>query len=560
MKKFVAALTGSVLIFSLPAITRAGSATALNAQGESRPSNQVTVTASGPATVYIAIRTDGHNGSGTQADPYDGSTAAKFDAVMSNLQTSNQSIHLVGGPPSSPFQTYATHNWIVRPGWQLSGDGINNTTLQVIGPVTGMTGTTVLQTDPRISSDGITISNMTIDCNWPELSTTAPMGVNGEQNFVAQAINLYGSNNLIDHVASINSYGSRANSREHFAITINSPTTGDGTNDVIQFSSASQPYGNYGSPFALFAYITSTTSYAITNSKVVSCTANGLNNRVATSGFTISGVNLANVRNVTVDSNTFYDCKGIAYSDAGYVDGLTVTNNICYRGWGGVGLMNSALPKQNVTIANNTIGIQNRNTGANYGISTGVADTTNLTINNNTVTLDSSGSGWTQWWGILVDTDNTLLIHDNTIGSDHNQTVNRGTVKSGQATMYNNLASNGSVIPSLNGPAAPTLLTATRSAPNSTSKIDLAWQDNATNALGYQIYRSSPYSTGPFSVVATIQSATAETYQDTGLTPNTLYYYAVNAYDTITNGSNTTTVNGNFSNIANAQTSGHKHK
>jgi hypothetical protein len=528
MKKFVAALTGSVLIFSLPAITRA-------------------------ATVYIAIRSDGQNGSGTQADPYDGSTAAKFDAVMANLQTSNQSIHLVGGPPSTPFRTYATSSWIVRPGWQLSGDGIANTTLQVIGPVTGMTGITVLQTDSTISSDGITISNMTIDCNWPGLMGTASMGANGEQNFVAQAINLYGSYNTVDHVASINSYGSKANSREHFAITLNGPTTGDGTNDVIQFSSASQPYGNYGSPFALFGYIGSTTSYAITNSKVVSCTANGINNGVKTAGFVTSGVNVANGQNITVDSNTFYDCAGIAYSDAGYVDGLTVTNNICYRGWAGVGLMNSALPKQNVTIANNTIGLQNRNTGANYGISTGVADTTNLTINNNIVTLDFSGSGWTQWWGILVDTGNTLLIHDNTIGSDHNQTVSRGTVKTGQAKMYNNLASNGSVIRSLNGPAAPTQLTATYDQINPTTQIDLAWTDNATNELGYQIYRSSQ-STGPFTVIAQVPTPGLRTYQDTGLTRNTLYYYEVNAYGTITNGNNTTTVNSAFSNIANART------
>ncbi len=35
--------------------------------------------------VWVAARTDGIKGSGTITDPYDGSTAAKFDTLMNSL-------------------------------------------------------------------------------------------------------------------------------------------------------------------------------------------------------------------------------------------------------------------------------------------------------------------------------------------------------------------------------------------------------------------------------------------------------------------------------------------
>ena len=43
-----------------------------------------------PFNVWIALRTDGLKGSGTASDPYDGSTAARFDARMSELPTNTR--------------------------------------------------------------------------------------------------------------------------------------------------------------------------------------------------------------------------------------------------------------------------------------------------------------------------------------------------------------------------------------------------------------------------------------------------------------------------------------
>ena len=78
-------------------------------------------------------------------------------------------------------------------------------------------------------------------------------------------------------------------------------------------------------------------------------------------------------------------------------------------------------------------------------------------------------------------------------------------------------------IPSV--PAAPSGLAATTV---SDTRIDLAWTDNATNADGFKIERSTDGVN--FSVVALIGAASAS-YSDTGLVVSTLYTYRVRAYN-----------------------------
>ena len=72
-----------------------------------------------PFNVWIAKRTDGLKGSGTASDPYDGSTQARFDGVMSFFAAqSNVAIHL--GP--GEFQTNGyndTTGWQARPGMKI---------------------------------------------------------------------------------------------------------------------------------------------------------------------------------------------------------------------------------------------------------------------------------------------------------------------------------------------------------------------------------------------------------------------------------------------------------
>lgn len=73
-------------------------------------------------------------------------------------------------------------------------------------------------------------------------------------------------------------------------------------------------------------------------------------------------------------------------------------------------------------------------------------------------------------------------------------------------------------------PAAPSNLTATAV---SSSQINLAWQDNSNNESNFVIERKKG-ATGTYAVIATLPANTTS-FQNTGLSRNTTYYYRVKA-------------------------------
>jgi hypothetical protein len=89
-------------------------------------------------------------------------------------------------------------------------------------------------------------------------------------------------------------------------------------------------------------------------------------------------------------------------------------------------------------------------------------------------------------------------------------------------------------------PAAPTSLSATAV---SSSQINLAWTDNSNNETGFEIFRSTDGIV--FSSLATV-GAGVTTYNNTGLTASTQYYYKVWAFNPGESSS--------YSNTANATT------
>jgi hypothetical protein len=78
-------------------------------------------------------------------------------------------------------------------------------------------------------------------------------------------------------------------------------------------------------------------------------------------------------------------------------------------------------------------------------------------------------------------------------------------------------------------PDPPTNLTATAINPN---RIDLAWQDNSGDELGFRISRSLDGSS--FTEIASVGPNVA-TFSDTGLTPDTTYFYVVVAFNNFGN-------------------------
>ena len=87
---------------------------------------------------------------------------------------------------------------------------------------------------------------------------------------------------------------------------------------------------------------------------------------------------------------------------------------------------------------------------------------------------------------------------------------------------YSNTASAATSAPPPVPPTAPTGLSATAA---SSSQINLKWTDTSSNETGFIVERAST-SAGPFTAVATL-AAGVTTYNNTGLTASTTYYYRV---------------------------------
>src|SRR6267143_1665177 len=95
--------------------------------------------------------------------------------------------------------------------------------------------------------------------------------------------------------------------------------------------------------------------------------------------------------------------------------------------------------------------------------------------------------------------------------------------------------------PNKNPPAAPTAFSAS---PISSSQIKLSWTDNSSIETGFKIERKKG-ATGTYTQIALVGSGVGS-FNDTGLTTNTQYYYRVRA----TNSAGDST----YSNEANATT------
>jgi hypothetical protein len=110
-----------------------------------------------------------------------------------------------------------------------------------------------------------------------------------------------------------------------------------------------------------------------------------------------------------------------------------------------------------------------------------------------------------------------------------------GTGRSSKSTSTNygfnvgQYAINGSDVPPTYIVNAPTSLSA--SAKGTINQITLSWTDNASNATGYLVQRSSD---GVYWTVLTNSlAATSTTYVDTGLNPAATFYYRVQAFDSV---------------------------
>lgn len=177
--------------------------------------------------VWICIRSDGGSavkfGSGAQDSPFDGSTAVKFDQVMTDIPP-HSTIRLGPGIFETKGGIGNGHNftgWIPKAGWRICGSGMFVTTLKLVNVPTIEPGNSVPIVGGTV--DDLEISDLTLDCNMGGQPNTSGYGY---CRMMVNGIDVNGKNIAVRRVRVINAgtqtpiyeYGVTAKSLECFPI------------------------------------------------------------------------------------------------------------------------------------------------------------------------------------------------------------------------------------------------------------------------------------------------------------------------------------------------------
>jgi hypothetical protein len=326
-----------------------------------------------PSTgVWIAPRTDGQDGTGTNADPYNGSTAAGITIAINNKIGANTVVHFAAG-------NYSVSNITPKAGMKILGAGKDVTTFLWNGE----------QQWAMISAfgggDAAEVRDLTLNLQQDVYGTT-PM-----------AINIYDSNNVIIHNVRVTNF--KAGPSEGFPLIIFCGAKSV-TGALIEYCEMDHCYRGTApdSPFSAtllgFGYgggndvsISGVVQYNyIHDCPKVQGLAGGGTNSVF-QGNVVVGTEKAWYRdsffasNTQVINNHFLNCSdyGIAAaSDANGTDdpingcdGLIVANNIVTMdptsSWGIVGVLLRGSYVTNAQVYGNTVGKVNA-TGIQYGL------------------------------------------------------------------------------------------------------------------------------------------------------------------------------------------------
>ena len=131
-------------------------------------------------------------GSGTADDPFDGSTAARFDAVLRFLADRGGACRLHLGPGVFPTlglrhraggeNAAGDRGWHLPSHWTISGAGAGATTIRLerwpafrkSAGSAEAAAWAVVGSAPGAAVSGVLVENLTLDGNWPNLRPPAP--------------------------------------------------------------------------------------------------------------------------------------------------------------------------------------------------------------------------------------------------------------------------------------------------------------------------------------------------------------------------------------------------
>ena len=125
--------------------------------------------------VWLALRSDGNKGSGTQSDPYNAGTAARFDGLMNSFGEFT-TVRL--GPGLFETKGFSdddpSSGWQPKAGMKIIGSGIDVTTLRLVGAggnhrhYFAIGHALASGSGPGVQVDFFEASDFTVDCNLNE--------------------------------------------------------------------------------------------------------------------------------------------------------------------------------------------------------------------------------------------------------------------------------------------------------------------------------------------------------------------------------------------------------
>lgn len=305
---------------------------------------------------WIALRADGLPGAGTAADPFDGSTSKKLDAILRRvLDVEGIRVHF--GPGTFYTRSVLADDpvFIRKPHTTILGAGMYRTTLALdpaVGPLLPAWAFSVLQTDQHITPDShLTVQDMTFDTNWPNL-------VNPRRDISIGNVNLTGSYCSLIRVRGTNAHGDHASGKESFGVAIGAGGPYDIHDALIADSVVESPRGDYVNGITLTGWTSDV--YPATNASGIirGCKAYDLR----ADGRHMSAYGVA--------GGTLTDCYAENSTAAVYMEysrDLTISNCV-FRGstWRGVWAFpaNNYGGIRNLRILNSTIEVSNLLDGA----------------------------------------------------------------------------------------------------------------------------------------------------------------------------------------------------
>lgn len=212
--------------------TEATPGTPVASPAPSTPAPAPTVAISGLRVhVYMAIRSDGEEGTGLEHDPFDASTTARFDNLLRSLPA-NTTVHL--GPGTFKTQgrgesvVDASRYWRIRSGWQIIGSGIGVTIVRLVEADIDDSNYSVIHNYPSLDGyvNDVVVRDLTLDCNLTGQATS---------DVCVHGISLNGNRNKISRVRCINWGTTSTTSREPVVIGGAKATPTAGFGDLTDF-------------------------------------------------------------------------------------------------------------------------------------------------------------------------------------------------------------------------------------------------------------------------------------------------------------------------------------